>query len=270
MDDFFLRAILAGAGIALVSGPLGCFLVWRRQAFFGAALSHSALLGVALGFLLDINLTVGIFVLCLLLAVVLVWLERQRLLASDTLLGIMAHSALALGLVLLAFIEGIRLDLLAYLFGDVLAVSVEDLILIYALAIVTITVLALIWRSLLSSTVNEDLAEIEGVPVARVRLVFTLLIAATIAVGMKIIGILLIISLLIIPAAAARRLSTTPEQMAVIAVIIGVLSVVTGLFGSLRWDIPAGPAIVVAATVCFVAIIAWPRRRIGDASTSNL
>jgi zinc transport system permease protein len=130
MDDFFLRALLAGVGIALVAGPLGCFLVWQRQAFFGAALSHSALLGVALGFLLDINLTVGIFVLCLLLAVVLVWLERQRLLASDTLLGIMAHSALALGLVVLAFIEGIRVDLLAYLFGDVLAVSVEDLILI--------------------------------------------------------------------------------------------------------------------------------------------
>lgn len=270
MDDFFLRAILAGAGIALVAGPLGCFLVWRRQAFFGAALSHSALLGVALGFLLGINLTLSIFTLCLLLAAVLVWLERERLLASDTLLGIIAHSALALGLVLLAFIEGIRVDLLAYLFGDVLAVSVEDLILIYVLAIVTITVLVLIWRSLLSLTVNEDLAEVEGVPVTRVRLVFTLLIAGTIAVGMKIVGILLIISLLIIPAATARRLSATPEQMAVIAVVIGALSVVTGLLGSLQWDLPAGPAIVVAATVCFIAIMAWPRRRLGDASRSNL
>ncbi len=261
MEDFFIRAMLAGVGIALVAGPLGCFLVWRRQAFFGAALSHSALLGVVLGLLLGINLTVAIFVLCLLLAILLVWLERQRLLASDTLLGILAHSALALGLVALTFIEGIRVDLLSYLFGDVLAVSVEDLIVIYALVIVTITALTLIWRSFLSSTVNEDLAEVEGVPVTRARLVFTLLIAGTIAVGMKIVGILLIISLLIIPAAAARRLSATPEQMAVIAAIIGVLSVVAGLFGSLRWDIPAGPAIVVAATACFVTIMAWPRRR---------
>lgn len=261
MDDFFVRATLGGVGVALAAGPLGCFLVWRRQAFFGAALSHSALLGVALGFLLGINLTVGIFVLCVMLAVLLVLLERQRFLASDTLLAILAHSALALGLIAVAFMERLRIDLMAYLFGDVLAVSIEDLYWIYGLAVATIAVLMFIWRPLLSSTVSEDLAEVEGVPVTRVRLILTLLIAGIIAVGMKIVGILLIISLLIVPAATARRLSTTPEQMAVMAVLIGMLSVVGGLFGSLQWDIPAGPSIVVAAAAIFVVVVTWPRRR---------
>lgn len=263
MDDFFARAMLGGIGVALVAGPLGCFLVWRRMAFFGGALSHSALLGVALGFLLGINLTLGILVLCLALAALLLLLERQRILASDTLLGILAHSALALGLVLVTFVEDLRVDLVSYLFGDVLAVSVTDMYLIYGLVVATAGILAFIWRPLLSATVSEDLAAVEGIPVTSVQLTFILLIAAIIAVGMKIVGILLIVSLLIIPAAAARRLSRTPEQMAVVAALIGTLSVVFGLLGSLKWDIPAGPSIVVVVALIFALIIAWPRWRSG-------
>lgn len=261
MDDFLIRAVFGGVGVALAAGPLGCFLVWRRMAFFGAALSHSALLGVALGFLLGINLTLGIALFCLLLATLLLLLERQRFLASDTLLGILAHGTLAVGLVTIAFMENLRIDLMAYLFGDVLAVDIEDLYLIYGLAIVTAVALFFVWRPLLSITVEEDIAAVEGVPVTRVRLVFVLLIATLVAVGMKVVGMLLIISLLIIPAAAARRLSKTPEQMAVIAVVMGALSVVLGLFGSLQWDIPSGPAIVAVAALIFGVIIAWPRWR---------
>ncbi|MFQ6022120.1 MAG: iron chelate uptake ABC transporter family permease subunit [Acidiferrobacterales bacterium] len=261
MDDFLIRAVFGGVGVALAAGPLGCFLVWRRMAFFGAALSHSALLGVALGFLLGINLTLGIALFCLLLATLLLLLERQRFLASDTLLGILAHGTLAAGLVTIAFMENLRIDLMAYLFGDVLAVDIEDLYLIYGLAIVTAVALFFVWRPLLSITVEEDIAAVEGVPVTRVRLVFVLLIATLVAVGMKVVGMLLIISLLIIPAAAARRLSKTPEQMAVIAVVMGALSVVLGLFGSLQWDIPSGPAIVAVAVLIFGVIITWPRWR---------
>lgn len=261
MDDFLIRAVFGGVGVALAAGPLGCFLVWRRMAFFGAALSHSALLGVALGFLLGINLTLGIALFCLLLATLLLLLERQRFLASDTLLGILAHGTLAVGLVTIAFMENLRIDLMAYLFGDVLAVDIEDLYLIYGLAIVTAVALFFVWRPLLSITVEEDIAAVEGVPVTRVRLVFVLLIATLVAVGMKVVGMLLIISLLIIPAAAARRLSKTPEQMAVIAVVMGALSVVLGLFGSLQWDIPSGPAIVAVAVLIFGVIITWPRWR---------
>ncbi len=261
MDDFIVRAMLGGIGVALLAGPLGCFLVWRRMAFFGAALSHSALLGVALGFMLGINLSFGILIFCLVVALLLILLERQQTLASDTLLAILAHGALALGIVSVARIEHLRIDLMGYLFGDVLAVSREDLMLIYALVVATAIALKLTWRPLLSATVSEDIAAVEGVQVTPVRLVFVLLIAAVIAVGMKVVGLLLIVSLLIVPAAAARRVSRTPEQMALVAMLIGVLSVVAGLLASLRWDLPSGPAVVIVAVLIFAAIIAWPRRR---------
>ncbi len=261
MDDFLVRAMLGGVGVALAAGPLGCFLVWRRMAFFGAALAHSALLGVALGFLLGVNLTLGVALFCVLVATLLFLLERQRMLASDTLLGILAHSALAAGLVTVAFIENLRIDLMAYLFGDVLAIGIGDLYLIYVLLAVTAAVLLILWRPLLLAAVNEDIAAVDGSPVARVRLIFVLLIASIVAIGMKVVGMLLIISLLIIPAAAARRLSSTPEQMAAMAALIGALSVVLGLLGSLKWDIPSGPSIVVVATLVFAFIITWPRWR---------
>lgn len=260
MDDFLLRAALGGVGVALAAGPLGCIVVWRRMSYFGAALAHAALLGVALGFLLDINPTLGILILCLLLGITLIMLERQRLLASDTLLGILAHATLALGLVCVAFMERLRIDLMGYLFGDVLAVSSRDLYVIYGLTIASLVVLAVIWRSLLSATVNEEIAEVEGVSVSRTKTMFVLLLATVIAIGMKIVGVLLIVSLLIIPAAAARRLSATPEGMAIAAATIGVLSVLTGLASSFQWDVPTGPTMVVAATAFFAVSLVLPRR----------
>lgn len=260
MDDFLLRALAGGVGVALAAGPLGCIVVWRRMAYFGGALSHSALLGVALGVMLSINLTLAILVFCLLLATLLVLLEHQRLLASDTLLGILAHATLALGLVAVSFMENTRVDLMAYLFGDILAVDRGDLLLIWGLSLGALIGLSLLWRPLLAITVNEELAAVEGISVGRVKLIFVLLIAAVIAVGMKIVGILLIISLLIIPPAAARRLSATPEQMAVGASAVGVVSVLLGLYGSVEWDLPSGPAIVVAATGLFGLSLLTPKR----------
>lgn len=261
MDDFLLRAALGGVGVALAAGPLGCIVVWRRMSYFGAALAHAALLGVALGFLLDINPTLGILILCLFLGITLIMLERQRLLASDTLLGILAHATLALGLVCVAFMERLRIDLMGYLFGDVLAVSSRDLYVIYGLTIASLVVLAVIWRSLLSATVNEEIAEVEGVSVSRAKTMFVLLLATVIAIGMKIVGVLLIVSLLIIPAAAARRLSATPEGMAIASATIGVLSVLAGLASSFQWDVPTGPMMVVAATAFFAVSLVLPRRR---------
>lgn len=177
--------------------------------------------------------------------------ERQRVLASDTLLGILSHSALSLGLVSLAFLETLRVDLIGYLFGDVLAVTWEDVSVVYIGGAVVLGVLAWLWRPLLAITVHEDLARVEGVPVRRVQIAFMLIIAVTIAIAMKVVGILLITSLLIIPAAAARALSRTPEQMAVLASIAGVLAVFGGLAGSFHWDLPSGPSIVTSAAVLF-------------------
>lgn len=259
MDDFFLRAMLGGIGVAVITGPLGCVVVWRRMAYFGAALSHAALLGVALGFVLDINLTLGVVIVCLALALGLSALERHTMLTSDSLLGIMAHAMLALGLVTLSFMQHLRVDLMGYLFGDVLAISWTDIYLIGILAATTLALLISIWRALLSLTVNPDLARVEGVNVERVRLCFVLMLAMVIAIGMKVVGILLVVSLLIIPAASARMISRTPEQMAIIAAGLGVLSVALGLSGSWHWDVPAGPMIVVVAGAVFLICVALPR-----------
>ncbi|TVR96825.1 MAG: hypothetical protein EA406_11165 [Rhodospirillales bacterium] len=260
LDDFFARALIAGVGVALAAGPLGCFIVWRRMAYFGDTMSHSALLGVALGFALAIDLTIGVVIITTLAALLLVAMQRAPWLSMDTLLGIMAHSTLSIGLIAVSLMAWLRIDLMAYLFGDILAVGRGELVWIYVSAGGVLAVLAAVWRPLLAVTVHEDLARAEGVPAGAVRLVFMLLIAVVIAFAMKVVGILLITSLLIIPAAAARRAARTPEQMAVLAALIGAVAVVLGLYGSLHWDLPSGPAIVTAAALLFLAsLIPLPR-----------
>jgi zinc transport system permease protein len=258
MDDFLVRALAGGAGVAAAAGPLGVFVVWRRMAFFGSALSHSALLGVALGFLLGVNLNVGIFAVCAAIAISLVALQRRAQLSDDTLLGILAHVSLALGLIALAFMETQRVDLMSYLFGDVLAVSITDILYIYGGGGVAIAALALMWRPLLSATVHEELAIVEGVPVAAVNLGFMLLLALVVALAMKVVGVLLVTSLIIIPAAAARRTTRTPEQMAALAGVLGCVAVAGGLWGSAAFDTPSGPSIVLAAFALFLLSMLAP------------
>jgi zinc transport system permease protein len=253
LDDFFVRALLAGIGVAVVAGPLGCFVVWRRMAYFGDTMAHSALLGVALGFLLDLAPTYGVIVVTTAIALILLALQRRREMATDTLLGILSHSSLSIGLVVISLMVWLRLDLFGYLFGDVLAVGVDDLIRIYVGGLAALVALAFLWRPLLALTIDADLARAEGVRAGPVSVAFMLLIALVIAIAMKIVGVLLITSLLIIPAAAARRLSRTPERMAVVAALAGAAAVCLGLYGSLAFDTPSGPSIVVAALLLFLA-----------------
>ncbi len=256
IEEFFLRALIAGTGVAAVAGPLGCFVVWRRMAYFGATLAHGALLGVALGLLIGIDPVFGIAASSILIALIVAGLQRQSAIGGDTLLGILAHAGLALGLVALAFLRDVRIDLMATLFGDVLAVTWIDILWIYLGGATVLATLALIWNALLAVTLNEELARAEGVPAAGVQLVFMLILAVVIAIAMKVVGVLLIVSLLIIPAAAARPFARTPEIMAALAAAAGALSVVGGLFASLQWDTPAGPSIVVAATAIFAIVFA--------------
>ena len=260
MEEFLIRALLGGLGVAVAAGPLGCLVVWRRMAYFGATLAHSALLGVALGFVLGIHLTIGILLICFVVAVLLGVLERRQHLATDTLLGVLAHVTLAVGLVVLASMETLRVDLMGYLFGDILAIGRRDLLIIGVMTGGTLGALSWLWRDLLSMTVSEDLAAVEGVRVRRVRTGFIVLLAGVVAVGMKVVGILLVISLLIVPAAAARAHATTPEGMAIGAGVVGCLSVVIGLLGSVHWDVPTGPLIVVVAAMFFVASLVLPFR----------
>ena len=260
LDDFLLRALIGGLGVALVAGPFGSFVVWRRLAYFGDTLAHSALLGIAFGFLLQLNLTLGILVICQVLALLLFFSQKQRLLASDTLLGILSHGALSLGLVVLAFMEDVRVDLLGYLFGDILAIGTSDLVWIFAGGGLALALLLKLWKPLLAISVHEDLARVEGIPVDRINWTFLALIALTVAVMMKVVGLLLVTSLLIVPAATARRFAGNPEVMAILASLIGCLAVAGGLYGSFSWDTPAGPSIVVTASLLFCGSLLLPKR----------
>lgn len=260
LDDFLIRATLAAIAVALIAGPLGCIVVWRRMAYVGDTLAHGALLGVALGLLVDVAPTVGVLATTLALAAGLVLLQRSGRIAGDTALGILAHGALALGLVAIGLTQGVRVDLLGYLFGDVLAVTRSDLTVLWGGGAVILAAMAWVWRDLLAMTVDRDLAAAEGVAVDRVRLIFTLLVAATVALAMKVVGVLLVTALLIIPAAAAGRLSRSPERTAIVAAAIGALAAVAGLQASLAIDSPAGPSIVVAALFAFVLALSVKAR----------
>lgn len=258
LDDFLMRAALAGIGVSLATGPLGSFVVWRRMAYFGDATSHAAILGVALALATELPVGLGTLSVALLMAVTVATLAAKGW-ALDTTLGVLAHSALAFGLVAVSFVPSVRSDLSAWLFGDILAVSRLDLAFIWAGAALVIALLVWRWQALLTATLNEDLAHASGLDPNRERLVLVIALAVVVAVAIKVIGALLIAAMLIIPAAAARALSRTPESMALIAVVIGAIASIAGLQLSLWQDTPAGPSIVTAAALMFALSLAIGR-----------
>ncbi len=255
LDDFFMRALVAGLGVALLTGPLGCFVVWRRLSFFGDTLSHGAILGVALSLLMNLNIMLGVFAVALVLALLLLLFQRRTALASDSILAILSHGALSLGLVVVAAMSWLRIDLTSLLFGDILAVSKPDVAAIWLGGLVVLVLLAWQWRGLLAATVNRDVALAEksdnALSPGQLDLLFTLLLAIVIAVSVKIIGVALMTALLVIPAGAARNFARGPAHMLLLSALMGCVSVVAGLFSSLKFDAPAGPAIVVSAVVLF-------------------
>ena len=251
-EDFLFRAFVAGIGLAIITGPLGCFIVWRRLSYFGDTLAHSALLGVVIAYALSFNIILSVFVISGLISLSLLYLQKKTFLPNDALLGLLAHSVLAVGLVLLGILSFIRIDLMGLLFGDILSVNVNDLLIIWIGGCIVLALLILIWRPLFAGTVNLELAKAEGLNPELANTIFTLLIAAVIAISIKIVGILLITGLLIIPASASRNLSSTPIQMAIIASIIGVISVILGLYSSLTWNSSTGPTILSISLLIFI------------------
>ena len=260
LDDFLIRAALAGVGLSLATGPLGSFVVWRRMAYFGDATSHAAILGVALALAFSLPISVGTLGVALAMALVVSTLAAKGW-AMDTTLGVMAHSALAFGLVAISFVPGVRSDLQSWLFGDILAVTKGDLAFIWGGAVLVLVLLAWRWQGLLTATVNEDLAHASGLNPDRERLVLTLALAVVVAVALKVVGALLIAAMLIIPAAAARALARTPEAMAALAVAIGALASLGGLALAMAQDTPAGPSIVTVAAVGFALAATLGRAR---------
>jgi zinc transport system permease protein len=250
-----MRALLAGIGLAIVAAPLGCFVVWRRMAYYGETVAQAGLIGIAAGLALSLNLTASVLVVTLAVSALLVLLSRQQIVPFDSLLGLLAHAALAVGVIAASLVRGPQLDLMAFLFGDIFAITSTDLRWIYIGGAVALVALVFVWRPLLALSVHEDLAAAEGVPTDRVKLMFVLILALVVAIAIKIVGVLLTIAFLIMPAAAARPLSETPEQMALFAAIFGALSVALGLFVSVTFDTPGGPSIVLMLALFFAAAI---------------
>lgn len=251
LDSFLIRALLAGSGVALAAAPLGCLVVWRRMAYFGDATAHAALLGVALSLGFSISPVAGVLAVALAIAwAISVLSDRGH--AMDTLLGVLSHSALAFGLVAVSFLQGVRVDLNAFLFGDILAVSRTDIAVIWAGAALVLALIWWRWSALITATISSDLAYAAGLNPKREQLVMTLALAVVVAVAIKVVGALLITAMLIIPAAAARPFARTPETMAALATIIAALSAALGLWAAYLLDTPAGPSIVSVAALAFI------------------
>ena len=252
LDDFFIRALLAGIGVAIVTGPLGCFVIWRRLSYFGDTLSHSALLGVTMAYSFDLNIAFSVFIISSVLALILIQLQKKTNLPGDALLGLLAHSSLAVGLVVIGFLTFIRFDIMGLLFGDILAVTINDILTIWIGGALILIILKLIWKPLFASTVNYELAQAEGLNPDRAKAIFTILMAGIIAISIKMVGLLLITGMLIIPAAMARNISDSPTKMVLFSIIGGLLSVFIGLFSSLEFNTSSGPSIIAAALFLFI------------------
>ena len=250
MPDFLIYAIIVALAIAIVAGPLGAFVVWQRLSYFGDTLAHGALLGVAVGVFAEINITFAVVACCLLLAALLFILQKKTGLGDDAMLGLLSHSALAAGLVSISLM-GTSVDLFAFLFGDLLTTTLGDVLLITGVCLCELTLTIVFWRKLLLCVIDANLAKVEGIPVALMRALLLFAIAIVVAFAMRVVGVLLITALLIIPATASRRLSQSPEAMAIGAAIIGCLATGLGLTASYLYNTPAGPSIALSATGLF-------------------
>ena len=253
IEQFIVKALIAGILVALIAGCMGCFVVWRRMAYFSDSLAHSALLGIAMGVMLDVNHNLSVMISCICFAFFLIWLQRKKVFATDTLLGILAHGSLAVGVITITLLEQ-RMDLHSYLFGDILTVGDEQLWWLFIGGGFVLTALSLNWSSLVLMTIHEDLAMAESVRVSRLEILLMLLMTIVVAVSIKIVGILLIASMLIIAPAAARQLSRSPEAMAIFACLIGIIAVVSGIYFSFEFDTPSGPTIVAALAAIFAIL----------------
>lgn len=260
--DFMIRAALAGIGLALACAQLGCFVVWRRMAYYGDATAHAALLGVALSLAFALPLFPAVIVVALVMAAAVSGMAGRQ--SVDTMLGVLSHSALAAGLVSVSFVQGVRSDLMAYLFGDILAVTRGDVALIWTGAVAVAALVAWRWSRLLLATLSPEMAVADGISPRTEQWALNLALAVTVAVGIKIVGALLISAMLIIPAAAARPLVQTPRAMVLVAGLIGAVAAVLGLGAAFRLDTPTGPTIVCAAAVMFTlaTLVATGRRAV--------
>ncbi len=260
MDDFIYRAIIASIGVSLIAGSLGCFVIWKRLSYFSDSISHSALLGVALGLATGLGINLGLVIVGGLFAVLIVVLQQKEFWSSDAVLGIFSHLSLSLGIVVLGIIGNQNTDYFAYLFGDILSITSKDLYWIFSVLIVVVTILVFNWKKLLLLTLNEELAKAEGINKLYYDLLFMFLIALAVSVSVQIVGVLLITSLLIIPPAISRVISNSPVTMILASMVVSIFSVLLGLYLSIDFDLATGPTIVITLGALFFIAQFLPKK----------
>ncbi|PIE45176.1 MAG: zinc ABC transporter permease [Gammaproteobacteria bacterium] len=253
-NDFIGQAVWALLFLSLLTAPMGCFMVWRKLSYFGATLAHSALLGAILGLITGIGVLAGVIGFTVVLAVVLSFWLNHRLLAGDTVLGMIAHLSLALGILAVSMMDALRIDLMVYLLGDVLSISRHMFYATVALSLTGLVLTMMYWRGFVNLTIQPDIALVEGYSVQTLELIFTLVLAMTIALGMLSIGVLLIVAMLIIPAATARLFSHSLLQMVGLAWLFSMIAIVSGMLLAYYCNLPAGPLIVVVTGGIFVMV----------------
>ena len=259
-DSFIINALIGGICVSIIAGGLGCFVVWKKMAYFGDSLSHSSLLGIAIGIVLGFNSTIGTFLVCIVFATLLTYLQNKKILSNDTLLGILAHASLSIGIIAISLSnQYVNLD--AYLFGDILTVTDNEVIWFVLSTILVISILFFIWEKLVLMTINESVAKAENINTFLIQSIFLTLLVVFVATCVKVVGILLITSMLIIPAATARQISSSPGSMALVSGLLGILSIIIGVYLSIFVDIPTGPSIIFTLTLFFIIVLSVFRKQ---------
>ena len=260
LDDFLVRSVIAGVLMVSTAAPIGCLMVWQRLAFLSDTLGHAAVMGVGLGLLLQLPPMFGVLGVVLLIVVSLSQVTSFNNALSETTLAIISHTGLAAGLILIGLLPANTVSLEAILFGDLLAVTINDLVMILVTTLVLGGLLLLHWRSFVAVSVSREIAQAEGIEVRKVQLLMFLMIALLVAVMMKVMGVLLIAAMLVIPTSSARMLSSSPERMVLFSALFGFAALSGGIFSSFQFDWQTGPAIVLSATALLLVTLLVVRR----------
>jgi zinc transport system permease protein len=259
LDDFVLRASLAGFIMVVIAAPMGCLMVWQRLAFLSDTLGHAAVLGVGVGLLLQVQPIFGVLAVALVIVFSLSRVGNFDSALSETTLAIISHTGLAGGIILVGILPGPGVNLEAILFGDLLATSKSDLLSLLLTTSLLVVLLLRNWRAFVAVSVSREIAQAEGVEVRRVQLLMYVMIALLVAVMMKVMGVLLIAAMLVIPTSSARLFSRSPEQMVLISGFYGLAALAGGMASSFHFDWQTGPAIVLSATLLLLLTLVVAR-----------
>lgn len=252
MSDILLIPTLTLIVLSLSLAPLGCFLVWRRLAFFGDGMSHACTFGIAIALFLKIHFLLGILLTALLIAGILFVIEKYQNLSTDTLFSLISYSFFAAGIVALSLIKSVHINIEDILFGDFLAIQSPDLWTAMTLSFIAVSILIYYWPILLLSCLSPDLLKTTYPHADRANIIFILVTALVIAFGMYIIGALLLPALMILPAASSRMLSRGPKQMVLLSLTLSVIGCIFGIGAAYVLNTPPSATMVLSNAFIFI------------------